>query len=212
MPAQLVHDRLQPVVAELGQERVTLVQVARGDRLARHRRLCVRQLRTVRSNTGNSISRPTTSAPPVSASRSMARRSSGLGANEIGRPATDPGALPRHASRSLPFCRYCERARRTVPGIAFGDPQIVMAGESHAQLMARGARLEIGEVAIEDQGRARVMRSVQRAGGQTLLEAVAVALRLPDALGAARVRGQVVQHRRPTVRQVVRQVVRRVVR
>ena len=70
--------------------------------------------------------------------------------------AADEGRLAGENAARFP--EAYRRARRTVLGIAFSDPQIAMAGESHAELVARGAAFEVGEVAFEDQGRARVMR------------------------------------------------------
>jgi len=70
--------------------------------------------------------------------------------------AADEGRLAGENAARFP--ETYRRARRTVLGIAFSDPQIAMAGESHAELSARGAAFEIGEVGFEDQGRARVMR------------------------------------------------------
>lgn len=50
------------------------------------------------------------------------------------------------------------RARRTPLGIVFSDPQIALAGASHADLLRRyGPALAVGEVSFADQGRARVM-------------------------------------------------------
>lgn len=70
--------------------------------------------------------------------------------------AADEGRLAGENAARLPA--VYRRARRTVLGIAFSDPQIAMVGESYAQLTDRGAAFEAGEVAFEDQGRARVMR------------------------------------------------------
>ena len=57
--------------------------------------------------------------------------------------------------------RYPEpvhRARRTPLGIVFSDPQIALAGASHADLVRRyGITLAVGAVSFTDQGRARVM-------------------------------------------------------
>lgn len=70
--------------------------------------------------------------------------------------AADEGRLAGENAARLPA--VYRRARRTPLGIAFSDPQIAMVGESYAQLVARGVAFEAGEVAFEDQGRARVMR------------------------------------------------------
>ena len=57
--------------------------------------------------------------------------------------------------------RYPEplpRERRTPLGIVFTDPQIALAGASHAELVRRyGSTLAVGAVSFADQGRARVM-------------------------------------------------------
>ncbi len=45
--------------------------------------------------------------------------------------------------------------RRTPLAVVFTDPQIAIAGASHAEL--RGTDFEVGEVSYDDQGRARVM-------------------------------------------------------
>ncbi len=50
------------------------------------------------------------------------------------------------------------KTRRVPLSIVFSDPQIAVAGESHADLTARDAAFRIGSVSFEDQGRARVMR------------------------------------------------------
>ena len=70
--------------------------------------------------------------------------------------AADEGRLAGENAARLPDAY--RRARRTPLGIAFSDPQIAMIGESHAELVARGAAFETGDIAFEDQGRARVMR------------------------------------------------------
>ena len=45
--------------------------------------------------------------------------------------------------------------------MVFSDPQIMLAGQNHAELLAAGAEFEAGEVSFEDQGRSRVMRRNQ---------------------------------------------------
>lgn len=70
--------------------------------------------------------------------------------------AADEGRLAGENAARLPHAY--RRTRRTPLGIAFSDPQIAIAGESYGQLVARNANFEAGEVAFEDQGRARVMR------------------------------------------------------
>jgi len=70
--------------------------------------------------------------------------------------AADEGRLAGENAARFPDAY--RRARRTPLGIAFSDPQIAIIGESYAELVARGAVFEVGEVAFEGQGRARVMR------------------------------------------------------
>ena len=49
------------------------------------------------------------------------------------------------------------RARRTPLTIVFTDPQIAIAGRSHADLLRDRMDFAIGEVSFEDQGRARIL-------------------------------------------------------
>lgn len=49
------------------------------------------------------------------------------------------------------------RARRTPLSVVFSDPQMMLAGASHADLTASGCRFAEGSVSFKDQGRARVM-------------------------------------------------------
>lgn len=49
------------------------------------------------------------------------------------------------------------RPRRAPLTVAFSDPQIAIAGESHAQLAQRGADFATGGASFDDQGRSRVM-------------------------------------------------------
>ncbi|MDN4053514.1 dihydrolipoyl dehydrogenase [Massilia sp. YIM B02763] len=49
------------------------------------------------------------------------------------------------------------RPRRTPLTVVFSDPQIAIAGESHAQLLQRGADFASGGASFDDQGRSRVM-------------------------------------------------------
>jgi dihydrolipoamide dehydrogenase len=49
------------------------------------------------------------------------------------------------------------RPRRAPLTVVFSDPQIALAGETHAQLRARGARFAVGSASFDDQGRSRVM-------------------------------------------------------
>jgi len=49
------------------------------------------------------------------------------------------------------------RPRRAPLGIVFSDPQIAVAGASHAELTAAGVAFDTGRVSFADQGRSRVM-------------------------------------------------------
>jgi dihydrolipoamide dehydrogenase len=49
------------------------------------------------------------------------------------------------------------RPRRAPLTVVFSDPQIAIAGESHAQLRQRGADFASGGASFDDQGRSRVM-------------------------------------------------------
>ena len=69
--------------------------------------------------------------------------------------AADEGRLAGENAARFP--EAYRRARRTPLGIVFCDPQIAIAGASHAGLLERGVRFACGEVSFEDQGRARVM-------------------------------------------------------
>ena len=49
------------------------------------------------------------------------------------------------------------RPRRAPLAVVFSDPQIALAGTTHAELSAAGSAFETGRVSFEDQGRSRVM-------------------------------------------------------
>ena len=49
------------------------------------------------------------------------------------------------------------RPRRAPLAVVFSDPQIAIAGASHAELVAAGAAFDTGRVSFADQGRSRVM-------------------------------------------------------
>lgn len=49
------------------------------------------------------------------------------------------------------------RPRRAPLAVVFSDPQIAMAGASHAELTAAGTAFDTGRVSFADQGRSRVM-------------------------------------------------------
>jgi dihydrolipoamide dehydrogenase len=70
--------------------------------------------------------------------------------------AADEGRIAGENAARYP--RSVPRLRRTSLGIVFSDPQIALAGASHAELVHRfGSTLAVGEVSFADQGRARVM-------------------------------------------------------
>ncbi len=69
-------------------------------------------------------------------------------ASDEGRIAGENAALMPDAYR---------KARRTPLSIVFSDPQIAMAGASHAELTEAGTDFATGSVDFADQGRARVM-------------------------------------------------------
>ncbi len=50
-----------------------------------------------------------------------------------------------------------ERPRRAPLAVVFSDPQIALAGASHAELIAGGRAFKTGRVSFADQGRARVI-------------------------------------------------------
>jgi dihydrolipoamide dehydrogenase len=49
------------------------------------------------------------------------------------------------------------RPRRAPLAVVFSDPQIALAGASHAELLASGCEFDTGRVSFADQGRSRVM-------------------------------------------------------
>jgi dihydrolipoamide dehydrogenase len=80
---------------------------------------------------------------------------------EILHEAADEGRIAGDNAGRFPDVRV--RPRRAPLAVVFSDPQIMMAGQSHAQLLAAGARFETGEVSFADQGRSRVMLKNQGA-------------------------------------------------
>ena len=69
--------------------------------------------------------------------------------------AADEGLAAGYNAARFPEIR---RFRKSAPiSVVFTDPQIMMVGESHAGLSARGADFATGEIDWADQGRARVM-------------------------------------------------------
>ncbi|MXO68672.1 dihydrolipoyl dehydrogenase [Altererythrobacter marinus] len=69
--------------------------------------------------------------------------------------AADEGFVAGYNATRFPEVRRF--ARSTPLGVVFSDPQIMIVGESHRDLVARGAEFETGSVDWQDQGRARVM-------------------------------------------------------
>jgi dihydrolipoamide dehydrogenase len=69
--------------------------------------------------------------------------------------AADEGRIAGDNAGRFPDVR--EQARRAGLAVTFTDPQIAVAGASHAELLAAGLDFEIGELDFSDQGRSRVM-------------------------------------------------------
>jgi dihydrolipoamide dehydrogenase len=69
--------------------------------------------------------------------------------------AADEGRIAGDNAGRWPDLRV--RPRRAPLAVVFSDPQIALAGASHAELMRSGADFETGEASFEDQGRSRVM-------------------------------------------------------
>lgn len=74
---------------------------------------------------------------------------------EILHEAADEGRIAGDNAGRFPDVRV--RPRRAPLSVVFSDPQIMLAGQSHAQLLRSGADFAVGEVSFEDQGRSRVM-------------------------------------------------------
>ncbi len=70
--------------------------------------------------------------------------------------AADDGRIAGDNAGRFPDVRV--RPRRAGLAAVFTDPQMMIAGESHAHLRLRDARFATGAVSFEDQGRSRVMR------------------------------------------------------
>jgi dihydrolipoamide dehydrogenase len=70
--------------------------------------------------------------------------------------AADEGRIAGDNAARWPDVRV--RPRRAPLAVVFSDPQIMLAGASHAELTAAGATFATGTVSFEDQGRSRVMR------------------------------------------------------
>ncbi|HEX2010914.1 MAG TPA: dihydrolipoyl dehydrogenase [Roseateles sp.] len=69
--------------------------------------------------------------------------------------AADEGRIAGDNAGRFPDVRV--RPRRAPLSIVFSEPQIMLAGASHGELLAAGAAFELGEVSFADQGRSRVM-------------------------------------------------------
>lgn len=75
--------------------------------------------------------------------------------------AADEGRIAGENAARYPELRA--HARRAALAVVFSDPQLMIAGASHAQLTASGADFAVGEVSFEDQGRSRVVARNQGA-------------------------------------------------
>ncbi|RTL39343.1 MAG: dihydrolipoyl dehydrogenase [Burkholderiales bacterium] len=75
--------------------------------------------------------------------------------------AADAGRIAGDNAARWPQVHH--RPRRAPLAVVFSDPQIAIAGASHAELTAAGTAFDIGRVSFADQGRSRVM-GVNRGG------------------------------------------------
>jgi dihydrolipoamide dehydrogenase len=80
---------------------------------------------------------------------------------ELLHEAADEGRIAGDNAGRFPDVRV--RPRRAALAVAFSDPQIMIAGLSHAQVLQSGLAFETGRVSFEDQGRSRVMLKNQGA-------------------------------------------------
>ncbi len=69
--------------------------------------------------------------------------------------AADEGRIAGDNAGRWPDVRV--RPRRAPLAVVFSDPQIALAGATHAELKASSTAFAFGEVAFDDQGRSRVM-------------------------------------------------------
>jgi dihydrolipoamide dehydrogenase len=69
--------------------------------------------------------------------------------------AADEGRIAGDNAGRFPDVRV--RPRRAPLAVVFSDPQIMLAGASHAELRESGVAFETGGVSFEDQGRSRVI-------------------------------------------------------
>lgn len=70
--------------------------------------------------------------------------------------AADEGRIAGDNAGRYPDVR--EHPRRVGLAVTFTDPQMAVAGASHAELLASGHDFEVAELDFSDQGRSRVMR------------------------------------------------------
>ena len=75
--------------------------------------------------------------------------------------AADEGRIAGDNAARFPDVRV--RPRRALLAVVFTDPQIMIAGPSHARLLHDGVAFEIGEAGFDDQGRSRVILKNQGA-------------------------------------------------
>lgn len=75
--------------------------------------------------------------------------------------AADAGRIAGDNAARFPDVH--RRPRRAPLAVVFSDPQIAMAGASHAELTTAGTAFDTGRVSFSDQGRSRVM-GVNRGG------------------------------------------------
>jgi len=69
--------------------------------------------------------------------------------------AADEGRIGGDNAGRFPDVRV--RPRRAPLAVVFSEPQMALAGASHADLMRAGVPFQTGSVSFEDQGRSRVM-------------------------------------------------------
>lgn len=69
--------------------------------------------------------------------------------------AADEGRIAGGNAGLYPDVRW--RPRRAPLAVVFSEPQIALAGASHAELRSAGIDFEVGRVSFSDQGRSRVM-------------------------------------------------------
>lgn len=75
--------------------------------------------------------------------------------------AADEGRIAGDNAGRFPDVRA--QLRRAPLAVVFSDPQLMVAGQGHADLQRSGAAFAVGQVLFEDQGRSRVMAKNQGA-------------------------------------------------